>query len=396
MKIRFPHLGPGVLITSAFIGPGTVTLCLLAGTTAGLDLLWAVVFSTVATVILQDMVVRMAFHTKTGLEECLKNKIQFPVLKIALIIYVFTAIILGNSAYESGNLAGTSLGVELMEIHLHRSLILWLIFITCALAFIRGSFNMLKKILGFLVFAMSLSFITMASILFPGLMPLIKGGFIPTITSETAMLAVGLIGTTIVPYNLFLHASAISGIEKPDLQSLRLDSAAAISVGGIISMAIVIIGNTAYGSQITAAADMAAILKMHIGTYGVYLFGVGLFAAGLSSALTAPMAAGFVAAGLFSWNKNLNHFKVKGVQLFVLTAGLLVSLSQANNISVIKIAQVINGILLPCFVIFLLWVLNDRSLMKVYKNNFFQNIAGVLVVIITLALAFKSIINILN
>ena len=161
-------------------------------------------------------------------------------------------------------------------------------------------------------------------------------------------------------------------------------------------MAIVIVGNKALGMDINNAVDMAAVLQNAIGSWSLILLGIGLFAAGLSSALTAPMAAGSVASGL--WNCFFRPQKKVGaaISISVVFIGAYVAITQVNNLWVIKTAQVINGLLLPVFIIFILWLLNDRSLMKNSRNTLLYNLGGFFVLLVSLALAIKTIISLIS
>ena len=103
-------IGPGVLVAAAFIGPGTVTACTLAGANFGFALVWALVFATIATIILQDMAARLGAGAQLGLGEALMQGASIPVIKWAAGGLVFAALLIGNSAYEGGNLAGGALG----------------------------------------------------------------------------------------------------------------------------------------------------------------------------------------------------------------------------------------------------------------------------------------------
>ncbi len=389
--IKKIKLGPGVLITSAFIGPGTVTVCLLSGVNTGLKLLWAVVFSTIATIILQDMCVRLGYFSKKGLEESVFTKIMHPFAKRIISVLIFLAIIVGNAAYQSGNVAGTGLGIEMMDFGLPRNLVLIAIFIVCLICILKGSYELIKNVLSILVFLMCVTFLLVAVLQFPDFTNFLEGCFIPKFESVDLLLIVGLIGTTVVPYNLFMHTTLVAEQKEIDINALRKDSFISITIGGLISMAIVIIGSRARGMDINNASEMAAVLGNTAGIYSKYLLGLGLCCAGLSSALTAPMAAGLVAAGLFGWKKDLTSAKLKYILILVLSIGFFVAYTQTKTIHVIKIAQVLNGILLPFFAIYLLWILNDRDLMKVHKNTTPQNIMGTIVVFVTVLMAIKSI-----
>ena len=109
MKLR---VGPGALVAAAFIGPGTVTACTLAGANYGYVLIWALVFATLSTIILQDMSARLGAGGRLGLGEALMQSVSTGWMKWALGGLVFAALAIGNSAYEAGNLAGGALGAE--------------------------------------------------------------------------------------------------------------------------------------------------------------------------------------------------------------------------------------------------------------------------------------------
>ncbi len=385
-------MGPGVFITSALIGPGTVTICLLAGVNTGLRLLWAIVFSTIAAIVIQDMCVRLGYFSKKGLEESVFSKLKQPLMKKIISLFIILAILVGNTIYQSGHIAGTGLGVEMMDFGLDRSIILIVVFTFCMLFILKGSYELIKQVLSILVFFMSVTFLLVAALQFPNWVDLLEGCLVPKFEKKDLLIIVGLIGTTIVPYNLFMHTTLVAEQKEMGINALRKDSFFAIVLGGLISMAIVIIGSKAKGMGISNASEMAYLLGNTAGVFSKYLLGLGLCCAGLSSALTAPVAAGLVAAGLFGWDKDFRSYKLKSVLIFVLSIGFIVAYTQIKTLFVIKIAQVLNGILLPFFAIYLLWILNDRGFMKVHKNTTPQNILGALVVLVTLILCVRSII----
>jgi manganese transport protein len=104
--------GPGMLVTAAFIGPGTVTSCTLAGAKFGYTLVWALAFATIATVVLQNLSARVALVRGQGLGEAIMEALPSPALKWAAAALLAAALILGNAAYEAGNISGSALGIE--------------------------------------------------------------------------------------------------------------------------------------------------------------------------------------------------------------------------------------------------------------------------------------------
>ena len=115
MLKRIKNNGPGALIAAAFIGPGTVTACTLAGANYGYTLLWALLFATVATIILQEMSARLGLVTQQGLGETLRIMLSQSIWKWPLFGLVIVALYLGNAAYEAGNLSGAALGINRRE-----------------------------------------------------------------------------------------------------------------------------------------------------------------------------------------------------------------------------------------------------------------------------------------
>jgi len=112
IKNWFKNIGPGPLVAAAFIGPGTVTLCTLAGVNFGFALLWAMVLSIVATVVLQEMSARLGVIAQKGLSEIIRTEISNPLFKGLAILLILSAIVIGNAAYEAGNISGGVLGLE--------------------------------------------------------------------------------------------------------------------------------------------------------------------------------------------------------------------------------------------------------------------------------------------
>lgn len=383
--------GPGVVITGAFIGPGTVTLCTLAGVKSGVALLWAVLFSTIATIVLQDMVVRLTISSRQSLEQMVLGQFTNRIFKILMALFVFTAIIIGNTAYQSGNLAGTSLGLQLIFKNLDTQWVTTILVAICITIFAAQNGQQIRQILGWLVLAMSITFAGLALLYLPTVGDLIKGMLVPSLQDGQVLLALGLVGTTVVPYNLFLHSILVSSADDGDLQRLRKDGAVSITLGGLISMFIVITGNMARGSEINNAADLARVLAQLSGQKALILFGGGLFAAGFSSALTAPMAAGKVAEGLYRSFRQTGKKTALWIEVAVVLIGGGIAITHTNNLVLIQFAQLINGLLLPVFIVIILWLLNDRNLMKVHRNNLFLNVVGFFVLIVSLLLTYKTI-----
>ena len=403
IKKLFKNIGPGPLVAAAFIGPGTVTVCTIAGVNFGYALLWAMVLSIVATVVLQEMAARLGVISQKGLSEIIRQEIDNPILKGFVIVLILSAIVIGNAAYEAGNISGGALGMQTLfgnQVFEIAGLKLnFTALIIGLLAFVLlyiGNYKVLEKALVFLVILMSFAFLITAIITKPSLSAIIEGAFVPKFPEKSILTIIGLIGTTVVPYNLFLHASLAKTKwkDKSDLSYARKDTIIAVVVGGLVSMCIIISASAIPAQDILNASDLAKGLEPLFGSYAKYFLALGLFAAGITSAITAPLAAAFVAGGCLGWKSDLKSTKFRLVWMIILGLGVLFSSIGFKSIEIIKFAQVANGLLLPIIAGFLLWVMNKSSILGNYKNSKLQNILGILILIVTIFLGAKGILSV--
>ena len=385
-------MGPGVLVAAAFIGPGTVAVCSIAGVQYGYVLLWALLLSVVATVILQEMAARLGIVTQKGLAHVIKEEIGVRWIKILVLGLILSAIVIGNAAYEGGNIGGASLGLEAIFGQEYISFYPWVVGIFAFLLLFFGNYKVLEKVLISLVVVMSISFLLTAIITKPDISALLQGLFIPKIPDGSILTIIALVGTTVVPYNLFLHSALVieKWKSKENLKEARRDTILSILLGGMVSMAIVVTATAIPSNEITSIMDMTKGLEPLYGESAKYFMGIGLFAAGITSAITAPLAAAYVANSCFGWNTTMDSIRFKLVWMIILLVGVLFMSVGIKPLEIIKFAQITNGVLLPIIAIFLLWIVNRKTIMLEYQNTIFQNIMGVVIIILSVILGAKS------
>jgi manganese transport protein len=402
-KKRFFRLGPGALVTAAFIGPGTITTCSLAGAKFGYALLWGMVFSVIATIVLQEMSARLGIVTQSGLGEALRLKFNRGISKMVTLILVISAIVIGNASFQTGNILGASIGMQILTGTEPSTLKIWIAVCGATAFFLlfTGNYKLIEKFMLTLVILMSITFLTTAVIIYPDIKAILKGMFIPAIPGGSLVALIGLIGTTVVPYNLFLHASAVSERWKnpSDIPESRLDISVSVILGGLISMAIIITSSVAYfgtGNNFNNISDLAVQLHPLLGKWAGFFTGIGYFAAGISSAITAPLAAAYAAKGILGWENNLKSWRFRLVWMFILFTGVIFSLLGFKPIEAIVFAQAANGILLPVIAVFLLIVMNSSKIMQNNRNKILSNIAGILVVLVTILLGIRSLLSVFH
>ena len=393
----FSDIGPGVLIAAAFIGPGTVTLCTIAGASFGYSLIWAIVISIFSTTVLQEMSLRIGLITKMNLAQAIRINIKSKFLNRLLLILIISSILIGNAAYEAGNITGASLGISAI---LNSQSINYIPIFIGLMAFIilyQGDYKVLERSLVFLVLIMSISFFITAIITKPDINALINGAITPKINSNNLTIILGLIGTTVVPYNLFLHSSLVSekwnSLNK--LKVARFESFFSIIIGGLVSLSIIITAASVNNKDVNGVIDLAKGLEPLYGNFAIYFLGIGLFASGITSSITAPLAAAYVAKSCFGWQDSLKSRKFRAIWIIILIIGVLVSMVKINPIEIIKFAQFSNSLLLPIIAIILLWLINNKNIINNKYSYRYQNIFGFFIVIISLILGTKGLISLI-
>ena len=399
-KNLFKNLGPGPLIAAAFIGPGTVTLCTLAGVKFGMSLLWTLLIAVLASITLQSMAVKIGIIGKKSITEALKDEISNPVIKYIIITLIFMTILIGNTAYEAGNISGAVMGLETLfgqikidfkdfSLNIH-AIIIGLL--AGALLWI-GKYRIIERCLIGLVIIMSIAFLFTAIATRPSLLSILSGLLSFKAPAGSLLTIIGLVGTTIVPYNLFLHAELVKEKwnDKGDLKFALKDLIIALGLGGLISLSIVITASSIKATDINTVGDLALGLESVFGTFSKHFLAIGLFAAGITSTITAPLAAAYVVCGCFGLSTNLQSNYFKFIWLSIILFGVFFSATGLKLITIIQFAQITNGVLLPIMVGLLLWMVNKSSLLGNFKNNNSQNAIGFTIIVVSLFLSLRTL-----
>ncbi len=376
-------------------------MCTIAGSQFGFTLLWALLLSIVITIFLQTIAVRIGIISQSSLSNTIVSQFRSKTIRRLSIILILSAILVGNIAYEAGNISGGVLGLEAVFGNLgiagynaYSLIIGFIAFIILLL----GNNRLLEKILMGLVLFMSLAFLFTAFKIGPDIKSFFSGLFIPSFPENSLLIIIGLIGTTVVPYNLFLHVSLAKEkwTSPKDLKEAKIDTIVAVLVGGLISICIIISATSIGLDQLNSAIDLAKGLEPVFGNFSKQLISFGLFAAGLTSAITAPLAAAYVTCGCLNWSTELKSLRFRMVWFIVLIVGVVCSSLNISSIEIIKFAQVANGILLPTITFFLILIANNNNVLGKYVNNWKHNLVSFFILLITLILGIKSIIKVFD
>lgn len=373
LREKLGALGPGFLIVGSFIGPGTVTSSTKAGADYGFQLFWCVIFSVIAVIVMQGMAARLGIVTQMGLAQNLvKDFEDRPVLRNLLCGLVAVAITIGGFAYMSGDLTGTAIGISaLTGISTRIIAPVWGFCILLLLSFAGDALKYLEKLLA---------------------------GCVPNIPKGGLMTCLSLIGTTVVPYNMFLHAASAKRTwhSTDELPLCRFGTNVPMIIGGIVTGAIMVTAATVMlGMPVRNAMDMSIQLEPTLGTFAKPFMAIGLVAAGVSSAVCTPMGVSYVLAGLFGWETNRSDKRYTITNFLVLLTGIVIAGAGFNPIALIMAAQMVNGVVLPVVVGVTIYLTASRRIMGQFANSTLENVLGAAIFVISLILGVSSVISLL-
>ncbi|WP_153723443.1 Nramp family divalent metal transporter, partial [Sporosarcina cascadiensis] len=259
-----------------------------------------------------------------------------------------------------------------------------------------GSYKLIEKLMITLVVIMSLTFITTMIVVKPDLGAVFAGSVIPAIPAGSIIMIIALVGTTVVPYNFFIHSSMVQErwTKASDLKEARWDTIISICIGGLITAAVLITAaTTMYGMDVKSVADLSYQLEPLFGSWAKTFIAIGIFAAGFSSATASPLGAAVAISSVLKWEGGMKNKKFKMVFAAVIIIGIVTSAIGFNPLDVLLVAQALNGILLPIVAIYLFIIMNNKKLLGNHRNTVLLNIIGAIVILIAVFLGGYSLLD---
>ncbi len=341
------------VISAAFIGPGTITTAITAGSLFQIQLLWAVLFATIACIFLQEVSARITIASGLTFGQTLAHKYGDRSRWIKWMVAM--PVLLGCAAYEAGNILGAVSGISLLvpgdgkwftvAITIFAGIVLW-----------NGGSRVLSFLMTGFVGIMGIAFLILAVQTDFSFLEIIKSAVVPIIPKEGEWLALAIIGTTIVPYNIFIGSAISKGNTVP---LMRIGLSTSVIIGGLITAWIMVAGSLA--GSFSSFDELAINLNEKMGTVGSSALGLGLFAAGFSSAITSPYAASLITSTVLGAE---NKKTIRAVWMLVLLTGFLFGISGIKPIPVILAVQALNGFVLPLLAYFLILMVNDSTIIR--------------------------------
>jgi len=380
-------LGPGIITANVDNDAGGITTYSLAGANYGNDLLWTMLPTTIALVVVQEMCARMGAVTGKGLADLIRESFGVKVT-----FYVMIALLLTNMGNSISEFAGIAASLEIFGISKYisvpiSSIVVWLLIV-------KGSYKTVEKV--FLVACMVYVAYPIAAFMAgPKWDIILKASITPTFRSDSAftMTMIGLVGTTIAPWMQFYQQSAVveKGITAEQYAFTRLDVIFGCIMAIVVAFFIVVACAATInvqGLKVETAADAAMALKPLVGKHASALFAFGLLNASLFAACILPLSTAFYICEGMGWESGVDKDFERAPQFFwlftiiiIISAGLIL-IPKAPLLQIMFLSQVVNGAVLPFILIFMQFLINDRKLMGKFVNGpIFNTIAWLTVVI---------------
>jgi len=394
----FILMGPGIITSNVDNDAGGITTYSLAGAEFGLKLIWSLIPIMIALIVIQEMCTRMGVVTGKGLSDLIREKFGAKIT-----FYLMMGVFLTNMGNVLSEFAGVAAGMEVFGVNKFISvpasafLVWWMV--------VKGTYKSVEK--AFLVACVFyLSYIITGIIVRPDWGHVLKQFLHPKLSlqpSETTML-IGLVGTTIAPWmQFYLQASIVEkGIKIEDYKFARFDVVmGAVAVHIVAFFIILVCAETLFkhGLQIGTAKDAALSLAPLAGKYCTYLFAFGLVNASLFAASILPLSTAYLICEGLGWEVGIDKKFVEAPQFYgfysiiiFLGAGIILY-PNFPLIPIMYFSQVLNGMVLPFVLIFMLLLINDKKLMMDHTNGLVFNTIAWMTSIVMIALTLFLIIR---
>jgi NRAMP (natural resistance-associated macrophage protein)-like metal ion transporter len=403
LRIRVPArlmlvlavIGPGIITANVDNDSGGIATYSLAGAQFGYGLLWTLIPITIALIVVQEICARMGVVTGKGLADLIREQYGVKVT-----FYIMVALLFANLANTVAEFAGVAAALEIFGVSKYISIPVSALFVWWLIVY--GTYRRVEKV--FLVACVFYVAYLISGILArPSWATVARHMVVPEFSSrpEYLVMLVGLVGTTIAPWMQFYLQSAVveKGVRPADYRYCRYDVIVGCVVAVIVAMFIMVACAAtlhATGIQIHTAQDAALALAPLAGKYCAGLFAFGLFNASLFAASVLPLSTAYYVCEGFGWETGIDKKFREAPQFFGLYSALIVLgaafilIPRFPLLAVMYLSQVLNGMLLPFILIFMLLLVNRPDLMGVHVNSRSFNViawgTSVIMIVLTLVM----------
>jgi len=392
-------LGPGIITANVDNDAGGIATYSVAGAHFGYSLLWTLIPITIALIVVQEMVARMGVVTGKTLADLIRENFG-----VKATFFLMLSLLLADMGNTVAEFAGWASAMEIFGVSKYISVpigafAVWLLVV-------KGTSRFVERIF-LIACTVFLTYIVSAYLVHPPwgeiMVQTVKPSF--DFKASYLMMLIGVVGTTIAPWMQFYLQSAVveKNIKVENYAASRMDVIVGCIMTDVIAFFIIVAcAATMYsaGIKITDAKDAAVALAPLAGNHASVLFAIGLANASLFAASILPLATAYYVCEGMGWESGIDkNFKTAPQFMWLYTAiiavgALIILIPNAPLVPIMLISQVVNGIMLPFVLIFMLILINNKDLMGDYTNSKTFNIIAwatvVIMVVLTLVLVVTS------
>jgi Mn2+/Fe2+ NRAMP family transporter len=382
-------IGPGIITSNVDNDAGGITTYSLAGAEYGLSMLWSLIPIAFVLILVQEMGARMGVVSGKGLSDLIRERFG-----VKITFYLMILIVLTNLGNVFAEFAGIAASLEIFGLSRYLTIPLSIMFLMWLA--VKGTYRSVEKVfLTACVFY--LAYVATGFLVKPAWVDVVHAVATPTIEKNSAFLVmlVGLVGTTIAPWmQFYLQASIVDkGLGSKDLSVMRFDVITGSILVNVVAFFIILAcAFTLFkaGIKIERAEEAALALAPLAGDYCKWLFAFGLFNASMFAAAILPLSTAYTVCEAFGWESSLDKKFSEAPQFYglycfiILFSGLLMLVPNLPLVTIMYVSQVINGIVLPVVLVFILLLINDKSIMGEHTNGpIFNAVSWACVVVLT-------------
>ncbi|HMK42964.1 MAG TPA: Nramp family divalent metal transporter [Dissulfurispiraceae bacterium] len=391
LVLFFTVMGPGIITANIDNDASGITTYSVAGARFGYDLLWTLIPTTVALIVIQEMVGRMGVVTGKGLADLIRE--QYGV-KAAFLMML--GLLMANYGNTVADFAGWAASMEILGASKYvmvpvGAFMIWLLVI-------KGSYRLIENVL-LMACLIFIGYIISGIMARPDWGAVVTNTLVPHVRwdAEYIVLSIGIIGTTITPWMQFYLQSSIAekGIKKEDFRASRLDVVLGCSITDIISFFIIVTCATVLfpnGIRVNEASEAALALKPFAGDYAALVFSVALANASILGAIIVPLATAYYICEAMGWEAGVNKSFKEAPQfmgiytMLIVASALVVMIPGAPLVNLMVLSAVVNGLMLPFVLVFIIKLINNSKIMGEYTNTKAYNYISWATVVVVAAL----------
>jgi NRAMP (natural resistance-associated macrophage protein)-like metal ion transporter len=393
-------MGPGIITANIDNDASGITTYSVAGARFGYGLLWTLIPTTIALIVIQEMVARMGVVTGKGLADLIREEFG-----VKAAFYLLLGLFVANFGNTVANFAGWAASMQILGMSKYMMVPIGAFGIWLLVT--RGSYRLLENVLlvACLIF---IGYIVSGFLAKPDWLEVTKRLVVPDFKwdAEYIVLSIGIVGTTITPWMQFYMQSSIAekGIKQEDYKLTRLDVIVGCSITDIVSFFVIVTCATLlfpHGIRVEEAAEAAIALQPLAGNYASLIFSIALANASILGAIIVPLATAYYICEAMGWEAGVNKSFKEAPQfmgiytLIVVLAAAVVLIPGAPLVNLMVLSAIVNGLMLPFVLVFIIKLINNKKIMGEYTNtkayNYISWTTVIAVAVLTALFVFATI-----